>query len=225
MKKTLLPPVKTPADKCCSSWVVSQFPDDYQSLNYVELFTQGGVLLNKERSQLEAINFTDTGLLALYRAVRDEPAVLIKQLRGVRHSERSCSAILSSEGSGHLDMAVKEFVRRTAYRGDKFYRGADWSGAIKRLGPVAARFKGVFLLNKPPTDIVKIFNDAEMFVYVDLPDAYPPAACIELARGLNVFKGRVAIRTGQSLLYERLFKGWKTVKRRGVNPETIWQNY
>ena len=55
-----------------ASWIISQFPLNYQKMSYVEVFGGGGwVLFKKEQSNLETYNDLNSNLVALFRTIRD----------------------------------------------------------------------------------------------------------------------------------------------------------
>ena len=74
-KKRLRPAFKIHGGKYyLSSWVIEHFPKNYEEMDYVEPFAgAASVLLNKEKSSLEAINDLNLGIVQIFRALRDEP--------------------------------------------------------------------------------------------------------------------------------------------------------
>lgn len=243
-----------PAFKChggkyyLSDWIIANFPENYEHFGYLEPFCGGAnVLINKQRSNFEAINDLDVNLLQIFRALRDEPKEFIRRLNLVKYCEESFQRALKKAASAsddYLDQAVTEYVLRRMSRGglkkafawSNRLRGSQpgdvnaWKTALTVLPQIAERLRGVYIFNSPAIDAIQLFNQEDMLVYCDPPYLHETRVSktvyssemdtqdhIRLAHVLNQFSGKVIISGYPSPLYNRLYKGWNCEKRKVAN--------
>lgn len=65
-----------------ASWVIDHFPNNYQSMTYLEpFFGSGSIFFNKERSRIETINDIDSNVFNLFTVVRDHPQELADAIK------------------------------------------------------------------------------------------------------------------------------------------------
>ena len=64
-----------------ANWVISHFPQNYQSMTYLEpFFGSGCIFFRKERSAVETINDLDNEIFNLFLQIRDNPEELMMLL-------------------------------------------------------------------------------------------------------------------------------------------------
>lgn len=243
-----------PAFKChggkyyLSDWIISHFPENYQEYTYLEPYCGGAnVLLNKEKSVLEAVCDTDITIVQIFRAIRDEPKEFARRLNLVKYCQETFDRALKRENGpfdDYLDQAVNEYILRRMSRGglrkafawSNRLRGGQpgdlnaWKTALKLLPTLAERVKEVYIFNKPAVEVIKTFNTKNVLVYADPPylhdtrrstDTYAHEMSIddhiELARTLNGFAGKVILSGYPSPLYSRLFKDWNCERKKIAN--------
>jgi DNA adenine methylase len=92
-------------------WIVDHFPNDYQSMTYLEpFFGTGCVFFTKERSLLETINDRDGEITNLFTQIRERPQELIDLLQNTPWS-RDEYDIAYMETDNALEKARRCFVR------------------------------------------------------------------------------------------------------------------
>jgi len=247
--KKLRPPYKIHGGKYyLSSWVIQHFPKNYEQLSYIEPFAGAiSVLLNKEKSNFEAVNDLDLGVIQILRSLRDESKFFINKLKKTTYSERVFKRELKKQGSefdDYMKHAVNEFVVRRMSRGgikknfawSSRPRGGQpgdlnaWETIISQLPIIAERIEDIFIFNEPAVKVIKAFSDKNTLCYADptylaetrvSKDVYDIEMDtddhIELAAALKQFKGKVVLSGYPSTLYKRLYKDWKCVKKKIVN--------
>ena len=238
-------------------WVISNFPEKYTEMTYLEPFCGGAsILLNKEKSDIEIINDIDLEVIQIYQALRDEPKEFIRRLNRCKYSEETFEKTVKKEKSeDYLENAVNEFVigrmskggLKKAFSWSNRLRGGQpeevntWMTTIKTLPCVSERLKEVYIFNKPALEVMKAFNLPNTLVYCDPPYLHETKVSktvyssemttddhIELSHILNSFKGKAIISGYSSPLYNRLYKGWNTEKKKVTKEnkiEIIWKNY
>jgi DNA adenine methylase len=255
MKKKVKPPVKTSGSKAnLASWIIENFPSNYEELTFVEPLCAGAsVFLNKNPSTQEVLNDIDRSLICIFKTLRDEPKEFFDRIKRIRITERAFKMAQSKAESGfedYVDQAVNEFVlRRLSRNGLKksFYAGTTtWQKTIAELNDIAERVKNCTILNTSAFDVLKVWDEDDTFWYLDPP-------CLPNAREENLgqthghhmtvedhiqlialaknSRGKVLISACSSPLYNRGLKGWKTKKKNvpGSNKdrklEVLWMNY
>ena len=267
-KKKLRPPVKIHGGKFyLSNWIVDNLPKNYQEMTYLEPYCgAASVLFNKEKSHEEGINDIDQGMVHILSALRDESNEFIGRLKRTKYTENTFKRALKKVAKGlddYLDHAVSEFIVRRMSRGglkkafawSSRKRGGKpgdvnaWETIIKQLPLLAKKIQGVYIFNKPATQVIKAFNDKNTVVYCDPPylDATRTSTNsyefelslddhIELAAVLNGFKGKALISGYSSTIYRELYKGWTCKRKRIANhasqqkkkqikTECLWINF
>lgn len=252
----LNPPFKIYGNKkYLPKWILDNLPEMTGDEEYVEPYCgTASVLINKNKSQLEVINDLDPGIVAIFRAIRDENSLFVKKLKKIEYKKESFDKALTKiEFDNNINYAINEFVlRRMSRSGMKKsfsaseMKSADhWLTIIEELPMISKRIKNCFIFNKPAIDVIKAFNHEKTICYVDppclqetknSPDEYEMTTDdhIELAKVLIDFKGKVIISGYYSTLYKRLYKEWKCIKKvipnntsqaKTKKTECIWVNY
>lgn len=227
-------------------WVISNFPENYAEMTYLEPFCGGAnVLLNKEQSVIEIVNDLDPSVIQIYQALRDEPKEFIRRLNLCKYCEETFTrATKKTQYDDYLDQAVNEFIIRRMSRGglkkafawSNRLRGGQpgdvnaWMTAIKGLSDLSERINEVYIFNKPAIEIMKSFNSPNTLLYCDPPYLHETRVSktvyssemttddhIELAHALNAFEGKAMISGYASPLYNRLYKEWNVEKKKIAN--------
>ncbi len=224
------------------------------------------VLFNKNPSVNEVINDIDEGAINIFKMLRFNSAEFIAKLKKLKYSADVFKYYREAQDDTsitYLDQAVGEYVLRRMSRDGlkKAFAWSDrkrggqpgdvnaWMTALDMLPKLATRLESVFVLNKPAVDVIKVFNDPNCLLYCDppyLPETRVSKAAYnfemtkeeheELAAVLLAFKGKAIISGYPSATYNKLYKGWKCVKRKIANhssqqktkqqkTECIWKNF
>jgi len=173
-----------------ANWVVENFPEGYENLDYIEPFSgAASVLLNKNptvKPVVEILNDLHSGVAAIHKTLRDESEAFIKKLRNVTYSERVFTREFNRQNTqfdNEFDFALNEFIVRRMSRGGlkKAFAWSDrerggkpgdvnaWETIIDMLPEIADRLKEVFIFNKPAIQVISSFNSENALCYCDPP--------------------------------------------------------
>jgi DNA adenine methylase len=173
-----------------ASWVIDNFPEGYENLDYIEPFSgAASVLLNKSSTvsgATEVINDLHSGVVAIMKTLRDEPEAFIKKLKNTTYSERVFLRELARQKdkfATDFEFAVNEFIVRRMSRGGlkKAFAWSDrqrggkpgdvnaWETIIEQLPEIADRLKEVFIFNRPALQVISSFNAENVLCYCDPP--------------------------------------------------------
>lgn len=218
------PPFKIHGGKrYLADWIISLFPQDYETYDYIEPFIgAGSVFLNKNKAQegrIEVINDINLGVCQIFRALRDEPEHFINRLKNITYSQRVFTRELKRQG-GHyedyLDHAVNEFIVRRMSRGglkkqfgwSERERGGQpgdvnaWKTIIKILPDIAKRVENVRIFNKPANKIISSFDTDKTLCVCDPP--YLPSTRV----AKNAYEDEMTVKDHEKLAEElKKFRG------------------
>jgi DNA adenine methylase len=232
--------------KNLSSWIISNFPEQYEEMTYLEPF--GGeisVALNKKTSKVESINDIDSNLITVYRALRDEPKEFIRRLSLCKYCEDTfVRSLKKNKFNDYLDQAINEFIlNRMSQNGlkktfAKSQNSESWTKTLKELLILTERIKEVYIFNKPAIEVLEVFNASDTLVYCDPPYLHEAKVSksvyssemttddhIELSRILNSYDGKVLISGCMSPLYKRIYKEWNVEKNKTEKSEVLFKNF
>jgi len=186
----LRPPFKIHGGKFyLAPWIISQFPPNYETMNYLEPYVgAGSVLLNKKPPASpvfeETINDMDEGVVLIFKTLRDQPKEFIARLKRLKYSAdtfRAAQDAKTTKGTC-LDEAINDFVLRRMSRDglkkdfawSERLRGGQpgdvnaWQTAISDVLPVVAeRIKSVFITHRPAVEVIEKWNNPNTLVYCD----------------------------------------------------------
>jgi DNA adenine methylase len=169
-------------------WIISHFP---AHAAYVEVFGgSAGVLLRKERSNVEVYNDLDSQVYNFFRALRDpaKQSALTKLIELTPFSREEFS--LTYEQSDDPIEAARRFVARCYFghgtcsmdvndsngfrscdiRAGKSY-AREWAGVPLAITRAAERLRGVTIENLDFRKLIPRFDNPDTLFYVDPP--YP----------------------------------------------------
>lgn len=171
-----------------SSWIISNFPVDYEKMTYLDpFFGSGGVFFNKNRSKIETINDLDGNVVNLFKVIREYPEELSKLIEFTPWSRQEYRESYEMTGDS-LEDARRFLVRCWQAIGTKTSDITGWSNNIKptdagksrwcRLEPTiketALRLKSeklniVQIENISAIKLIKTYNRPYVFIYCDPP--------------------------------------------------------
>lgn len=226
-------------------YVISNFPENYEELDYIEPFIGGGsILLNKNKSKTEVINDAHPYLCQLWKIVKSKPKQLIEALKLLKYTQEEFVTWQNKTCTNQLQHAIKQYVLYRMSRGglkEAFawsdrQRGGQpgdvnaWQNSIENIPNISSRIRNVIIENKLATELIKKYDHHNALFYCDPPylhatrkstQAYEYEMTeedhIELAQVLNSCKGKIAISGYNSPLYDELYKNWDKVEHKVPN--------
>lgn len=221
-----------------ADWLVERLPDDYRDLTYLEPFLgDGSVLLAKEPSREEVASDSDTHLMSVWRAIRDEHSVLSSRVKRMKHSKSTFERCAKSSGGDYMDDAVREFVLRQMSKGaekktylcrmDEARCGDCWCGLFERIPEVHERVRDVFMLARCAVEVLKAFDHDKCLVFCDPPELDSGNSDLHSSLGgvLKDFRGKVVVVGRNSAMYRRLYGEWNRKGIPGSRTESVWTNF
>jgi len=264
--KKLRPLFKTHSGKYyLANWIVDSFPKNISELEYCDFCCGGGsVFFNKVKSTKEILNDKDYGITSIFKALRDDPKCFISSIKHVKYNEKSFTKAFNKNDDDdfvdYVDFAVNEFIlRRMSRNGLKKsfawtnrVRGGQpgdinaWETILKQLPAIAERLQNVAIVNSRFQDLVKIWEEENVFMFIDPP--HLPLATdgkldedenemsveehIKFLQSVAESRAKIMICGYDSILYTKHLIGWKSVKKKVVNPKhksrksyCLWMNY
>lgn len=199
----LLPPARPPlryhgGKWRLAPWIVEHFPAHKA---YVEVFGgAAGVLLRKERSQIEVYNDLDRQVVNFFRVLRDGESTrrLIEQLDltpfsreefdlsyapaedEVEAARRFVTRCFLGHGTCSMDPNDSNGFRSCDIRAGKAY-AREWAGVPMAIARAADRMRGVTIENIDFRKLIPKFDDPETLFYVDPP--YPMSTRVAGGKG------------------------------------------
>lgn len=249
--KKIKSPIKTSNGKWhLKEFVISNFPEGYEQLTYVEPFCSGAnVFLNKIPSQTEVISDADQGIIAVFKALRDEPKEFISRVKRTKYTERSFKIAANKshqEFEDYIDLAVNEFILRKMSRAglkktfvQPEFDEEDWDA---RLEEVSVRIQKATVVCKSFVDIIRAWDEVDTLFYFGPPflkatTDTPEPLDLSVEDHMNLIhlaknaRGKVIISGYSSPLYNRSLKNWKckkkpvTAAKKDKRVECVWINY
>ncbi len=186
----LSPVLKYPGSKwSMTDWIISNFPEDYESMTYLEpFFGSGAVFFRKNRSQIETINDISDQVVNLFKIIRDRPkelAALIEMTPWARTEYKQ-----SYEQTGEpLEDARRFLVRMWMAIGAKTSDITGWRNNIKGNNGNLTQFVNglpsnilessirlkhtrdslVQIENQDALKLIKRHDQSNVFIYADPP--------------------------------------------------------
>lgn len=218
--------------------IISLFPAHDR---YVEPFGGGGaVLLAKPRARLEVYNDLDGDMVALFRALRDQPEALAAAI-ALTPFAREEHEISYQDAGTDLERARRVLVRSHFGHGSSgIHRSTGFRAAGMRAGtlPVhgwmtlpeavrvsAERMRGVVIERRPAVQVMQAHDGPDTVHYVDPP--YLPETRdkgrdyrhemtredhITMLDALRALRGAVVLSGYASPLYEEALGGWRRIE-------------
>lgn len=233
-KMKLKPLFKTTDDKCSlSQWIIDNFPENYQDLDYVEPFCGNAIVFfNKAKSSHNVINDTNLGVYNILRALRDEPSQFIKKVKSFKFTEKLFLKEQTKNPDDFLEIALREFLlRRSSVGGQKikFLQEDNIPELIEQLKEMAEKLQDIFIFNKPAQEVITAFDHPNALFYCKAPDEVVMSLDEHMSLSKILFRcnGKVVINNISSPLYNRLYKEWRCVEKPVKNKKTecLWMNF
>lgn len=221
--------------------IIEHFPEDYESMTYVEPFGGGAaVLCAKNPSHIEVYNDLNGDLVNFFNVLRSDPRGLQVALSLTPYSEEEFVMAGTGRGRSKLEMARQFFVgiaqsfggsgRSWSYSVGQSRRGmsqvvSGWLTSIdERLPQVVERLRSVQVMNRRASEVIEKFDGPNALFYFDPP--YLPESRVNrqvyahemteedhvaLLSQLLSIRGKAVLSGYRSPLYDRYLSGWRAI--------------
>ena len=197
-----------------AKWIISHFPNDYQSMTYLEpFFGSGCIFFRKERSAVETINDLDDEIFNLFLQIRDNPEELMLLLTNTPWSRADYD--LSFEKTDNLVEQARRCIVRfwfTVGANVRIKNGMRFdilrnSGALSNFHlnlpemiiRVSERLKHdkkgiVQIENRNVFELIPKYDRENVFMYLD------PPYLLETRKNKKVYKHEMSFNEHEALL-------------------------
>lgn len=240
-----------------ADWICDYIPPHEVYLE--PYFGSGAVFLNKVPARIETLNDLDGNVVNYFRIVREQAENLAEQLEMTPYSRdeyyRACE-ILPEDSD--LERARKFAVRcwqgfgcsnlyRNGFRSSQQRKSPhttkEWRSLPERLLVASERLKNAQIENLPAVEVIKRYDTADVFMYVDPPYLHGTRKNylyryemmdnehVDLLKLLAAHPGKVLLSGYDNDLYNDMLPGWNKVQKKTQAEaglpriETLWMNY
>jgi len=231
-------PIVKGTDKSMSQWLIGELPEHYDQMIFVDTMCDDlSVFLGKRRSRLDILNDSDSNLVNLYRAVRDEYRDMSRRVNNLKCSDESFQKHLvsmSKEPEDYMDRAVSELAIRKMSKGENklLYSGrtVDWKLVCKDLLSLNKSLQETFFMSKDSLDVIQKFNHSETTLLHTLKTGQREQQYNRLANTLRNFSGLAMIVCHDQKIYKSHFQTWKLKRKMlSINGKKkvhyLWKNF
>lgn len=231
-------PFKENKRSAVSQAVLQNFPENYENYNYCEPFCVGSnIFLNKSSSNEDVISDFCCKSINILRAIRDEPKEFFSRLKKIKNHEKMFkTCVAQTEFEDYIDEGINEYILVKLSKAGKkkiFHFSEDnWQKSLDDCEKIADKLKNILIVCESPDKMIEVWNSEESFIFIDAP--LEDSKIITLDQHIKILnlvkksKAKVIIAGHSSTLYNRMLKGWKTIKNLGnekIKGEIIWKNF
>lgn len=217
-------------------WLISQFPNDYESLNFLVYNDKNLVsVVNKKKSNIEIVINEDQELNNFYKVTRDQNKHLISSMKKLSCKKRLTQETLLCEAKSNLKQAEKYIFFQKMTKNKKTTTNTknvsvNWSDVSSTIKNYSNRIKEViFVENNKLNECLKTFNSNNYFVFLFLhKNTQNINNLIETSKILNNSKSKVLIFDLHNPVTRKVFQSWgckKINKKDSTNNFCVWKNY
>ncbi len=167
-----------------ASWIISQFPKDYETKTYCEVFGGGGwVLFKKERSYLEVYNDLNHHLVNLFKVIRDRCPEFQNKANWSLHSREmfieARERLKDDQYLDEIEKALHYAISKTqAFAGKggwayqvsaKSITNGKWLPFVRRIEHINARLQGVQIECLDFEKVIGKYDSKNTVFYLDPP--------------------------------------------------------
>lgn len=218
-----------------ASWIINNFPEDFQEKVYCEVFGGGGwVLFKKEPSYLEIYNDLNKNLVALFKTIRDNYPEFEHRMQWSLHSREmyieAIDRLKDDKFINQMERAMHYAVGKIqSFSGnggwgyqvtaDKIVSG-KWLPFVKRLSLINSRLKRVQIECLDFESVITKYDSKKTLFYLDPPYYgveiyykhagvdFKPADHERLAGILKTIKGKFVLSYYEHPVIRKLYKGF-----------------
>lgn len=217
-------------------WLISQFPIDYESLNFLVYNDRNLVsVVNKKKSDIEIVINEDQELNNFYKVTRDQNKHLVSLMKKLSYKKKLIQETLLCETKSNLKQAEKYIFIQKMTKNQKVVSDAkkannDWSNTISSVKDYSDRIKEVhFVETKELEKFLKTFNSNNYLLLLCLYKTTKTVNdLVEMRKILNNSKAKVIVFDMHNPITKKLFLGWtikKISKKDSSNNFCVWKNF
>lgn len=223
--------------KCTlARWIISNFPDDYQTMHYCEVFGGGGwVLFKKDRSYLETYNDKSEELINLFRIIRDNYNQFHYLTKWTFHSRSEYSVSknkIQKPSINKLARALYYAIHRSqSFSGNSGfgyqvsvhkYTSGLWMPFVKRLPLIRERLEYVQIECLDFRKLIMKYDSNNTLFYLDPPyvdlefyytELFTRKDHEDLAKLLKQIKGKFVLSYYEHPLVRKLYKDFRIITK------------
>lgn len=228
-----------------ASWIISNFPRNYQSMSYCEVFGGGGWLLfKKEPSFLEIYNELNSDLVNLFRVIRDNYEQFEHRAQWSLHSREMYKEAIERLQENEFESDIERAAHYAILRTQTFSGGnskswgyqvtarkatsGKWLPFLKRMEQINARLKKVQIECLDFEKVIKKYDDKNTLFYLDPPyvdaEHYYKTDEVDfkkedherLNETLSQIEGKFVVSYYDHPLVKKLYKGHRIIKKDSV---------
>ena len=174
-----------------AGWIISHFPEGYERMVYLEPFVgSGAVFFNKTPGAVETINDLDSGIVNLFRVLREQPEELKRVLSLTPYSREEYDRAFEP-CDDPLEKARRYMVKTTQAIGAKMAgtskcgwrnhkqmkiggTACKWAGITDTIDTAAARLRGntthlVQIEHMDALRLIERYDNSDVLMYLDPP--------------------------------------------------------
>ena len=103
-----------------SSWIINHFPENYESLKYIEPYVgNGSILLNKNPSVEECVSDSDDSVIEIWKMIKDENRVIKSQLSKINYNNKNFDLFLNENLKNDFKKNLYNFLLRLMSKNGK----------------------------------------------------------------------------------------------------------
>lgn len=231
-----------------ASILLNVMPYEIETLNDLdsEIVNFFRILRDRGEELIKKINLTCLSREELDRAVKYNGNDELEKARCFYVKARQ-----TRTGLGHIARESRWSYMVNVSRNKTSAAVSRWWGGVDRLPDIISRLQLVQLENKPALNVLERYDSRDTVFYLDPPYVKSTRSKtsqniykyemnneehIQLAKVLNVIKGRVLLSGYNNKLYEELYKDWRRVDDKPKNipaarikgrmvSESLWMNF
>jgi site-specific DNA-adenine methylase len=219
------------------SWIIENFPENYENMNYVEPFVGNGiVLLNKKKSIEEVAGDLDEEVLLIWKTIKNNYKNFKTKISKVKYSEKFFNEILGKKSNIFNEFILRKMSKLANKKSfdplDRKKANVFWKQVLENSKIVQDRIKDTYFIKKPPLELIIKFDGVDSFCFCGPPsitDKQTPLSTddyVNITEALLDFRGKVVFLGNNCSFYKRVFKEWKIIKRKTSNKnDCLWVNF
>lgn len=221
-----------------SSWIINHFPENYESLKYIEPYVgNGSILLNKNPSVEECVSDSDDSVIEIWKMIKDENRVIKSQLSKINYNNKNFDLFLNENLKNDFKKNLYNFLLRLMSKNgkclefqklDKSKSRIFFKKVIEEIEEYKNRIKNIYFLKSDPLEIISKFDSKETFCFCCPPRFDEKKSDINFYTNLTEiafnFRGKILFLGNNCKFYKRIFSDWSFEDKKN-SKDCIWFNF